>query len=190
MSKKKRIKFKNAYANKKINYKWMIVITIITFFVAILMGYSSLIFMEKVPLFGAIILLLLIVFMGIFFDLLGIAVTAAEETPFNSMAASRVQGAKESIMIIRNAGSVSNFFNDVIGDISGIISGTAATAIILKINEQMTIETTVGSILLGAIVAAITVGGKALGKEIALRYSNFIVYRLGFIVSLFNHRKK
>lgn len=147
---------------------------------AIVLGYFSIVFMEKVSLLGgAVIILLLIVFMGIFFDLLGIAVTAATETPFHSMAASKVKGSKESIMIIRNAGAVANFFNDVIGDIAGIISGSASAAIIVKINETMTVKTVVASILLTSIIAAITVGGKSIGKEIALRHANFIVYKLG-----------
>ncbi len=149
---------------------------------AIVLGYFSIVFMEKVSLLGAVIILLLIVFMGIFFDLLGIAVTAATETPFHSMAASKVKGSKESIMIIRNAGAVANFFNDVIGDIAGIISGSASAAIIVKINETMTVKTVVASILLTSIIAAITVGGKSIGKEIALRHANFIVYKLGSIL--------
>lgn len=43
-------------------------------------------------------------------------------------------------------------------------------------------ETIVGIILTG-LIAAITVGGKAIGKEIALRYANLIVYRLGVLYS-------
>lgn len=165
-------------------------ITSITFFVAILLGYFSLVFMEKVTLFGAILILLVIVFLGIFFDLLGIAVTAAEEISFHSMAAGRVKGAKESIKIIRNAGAVANFFNDVVGDIAGIISGSASAAILIKLNEKLTVESTIASIVITGIIAAITVGGKAFGKEIALRKSNLIVYKLGIIISIFNFSKK
>ncbi len=178
-----KVKFRNMHAHKKFNYLWVIVISIVTFFVAIVLGYASLVMMDKLSLFGAIIILLLIVFMGIFFDLLGIAVTAATETPFHSMAASKVIGAKYSIKIIRNAGAVANFFNDVIGDIAGIISGSATAAIIIKMNETMTLERTLASILLTAMIASITVGGKAIGKEIALRHANYIVYQIGRIVT-------
>lgn len=178
---KPRVKFRNMHTNKKINYHWVITITIITFFVAIVLGYASLVLMNMLSLIGAIIVLLIIVFMGVFFDLLGIAVTAADETPFHSMAASRVNGSKESIMIIRNAGAVANFFNDVIGDIAGIISGSASAAIIIK----MSLDNGIGSsIILTAIIAGITVGGKAVGKEIALRHANYIVYRIGQILTI------
>ncbi len=176
---KPRVKFRNMYNNKKINYNWVITIAIVTFFVAIVLGYISLVMMDLLSLVGAIVTLLVIVFMGIFFDLLGIAVTAADETPFHSMAASKVGGAIESITIIRNAGAVANFFNDVIGDIAGIISGSASAAIILKMNIEGTTGSTTASIVLTAIIAALTVGGKAIGKEVALRHANFIVYKIG-----------
>jgi hypothetical protein len=181
---KTKVKFKNNYSNKKINIMWIVTITIVTLIMAVILGYISLIFMDKVSLPGAIIIVLLIVLLGIFFDLLGIAVTAAEEKPFHSMAASKVKGSKESIIIIRNASIVANFFNDVIGDISGIISGSAVAAILVKINTNISVESTMISIIITGVLAAITVGGKAIGKEIALRHSNLIVYRLGVIYSL------
>ena len=130
---------------------------------------------------SAIIILLIIILIGIFFDILGIAVAAAKETPFHSMASSRVIGARESIIIIRNAGAVANFFNDVIGDISGIISGSVAVAIVIRINKQFSIKSGLVSLLVTALIAAITIGGKALGKEYSLRKSNYIVYKLGII---------
>lgn len=174
-----RVKFRNMYTQKKVNYLWVVTITIITFFVAIVLGYFSLVFMEKVSLVGAVIILFAIVFMGVFFDLLGIAVTAANETPFHSMASAKVHGSVESIKIIRNAGAVANFFNDVIGDIAGIISGSASAAIVVKLMETGDFNMTVASIVLTAIIAGITVGGKSVGKEIALRHANLIVFRLG-----------
>ncbi|VDN45843.1 conserved membrane protein of unknown function [Petrocella atlantisensis] len=187
---KSRVKFRNMYTNKKVNYLWVYVITVITFFVALILGYISLVFMEKVSVIGALFILLFIVFLGVIFDLLGISVTAATETPFHSMSSGKVRGAQEAILIIRNAGSVANFFNDVIGDISGIISGSASAAIIIKLNETMTIKTTASSIILTSIIAAITVGGKAIGKEVALRHANYIVYRLGILLSYIKKRKK
>ncbi len=186
MKKKKyNIKFRQANIHKKTNYKWILTISIITFFTAIVIGYASLVLMDIVDIISAFIILFLIVFLGIFFDAMGIAVTAANETPFHSMASAKVVGAKESIKIIRNASSYANFFNDVIGDIAGIISGSAASAIILKINLDPSISSTLISILLTAVIAAITIGGKGMGKEIAINHANYIVYQLGRIIHLF-----
>lgn len=179
----KKVKFKQQNANRKMNYQWIVTISFITLVIAMLLSYFSLIFMNIVSLTGALILLLVIISLGIFFDLLGIAVTAANETPFHSMAAAKVKGAKESILIIRNASSVANFFNDVIGDIAGIISGSASSAIIIKLLLDSHGKELLSGIILGGLIAAITVGGKAYGKEIALRHSNAIVYRIGILLS-------
>lgn len=179
----KKVKFRQQNINKKINYQWIVTITVITLLTAMFLSYISLIFMEVVSLTGAIAILLVIISIGVFFDLLGIAVTAANETPFHSMAASKVKGAKESIKIIRNASSVANLFNDVIGDIAGIISGSASSAIIIKLLIDSQGTEILLSILLGGSIAALTVGGKAFGKVIAIRHSNAIVYRIGLFIN-------
>lgn len=184
-SKKQHVKFRNLYAHRKINIKWIISITIITFWLALVLGYISIVMMDLVNLGGAVAILFLLILIGVFFDLLGISVTAAEETPFHSMAASKVHGAKESISLIRNAGAVANFFNDVIGDISGIISGAASAAILIKMNLQVSVHSVIYSIILTAFIAAVTVGLKAIGKEIALRNSNRIVYQIGLLINHF-----
>ncbi len=189
MSRKNRIKFRNK-VKRKINYKWIAFITAATFLITIFMAYFSVVFMEQVSALAALFILLIIIFLGIFFDLLGIAVTAADETPFHSMAASNVRGARESIAIIRNAGSVANFCNDVVGDIAGIISGSAAAAIILKLAIDNRLWLSASEILLSALIAALTVGGKAVAKEIAMRNANFIVFQIGKILSFFRRIRR
>lgn len=178
----RRIRFKQQSIYKKVNYRWITTITIVTLCVSMALSYLSLFFMEIVSLFGALVLLFVIIFIGIFFDLLGIAVSSANETPFHSMASNKVKGAKESIFVIRNASSVANLFNDVIGDIAGIISGSATSAIIIKLMLDSKGKELVFSILLGGFVAALTVGGKAFGKVIAFRHSNGIVYMIGLLM--------
>ena len=184
LGRKNRVKFRNK-VKRKVNYKWIAFITAATFGIASAMAYFSVAFMESVSVTVALLILLLIISIGIFFDLLGIAVTAADETPFHSMAASHVGGSKESIQIIRNAGSVANFCNDVVGDIAGIISGSAAAAIIVKLALQDRFWLRTSEILLSAVIAAVTVGGKAVSKEIAMRHANFIVFQIGRLLHFF-----
>lgn len=184
MSRRNRVKFKNK-VKRKVNYKWITFITAATFVIAMLMAYFSVVFMAKVSVVVALFILLLIVSVGIFFDLLGIAVTAANEIPFHSMAASNVKGAKESIQIIRNAGSVANFCNDVVGDIAGIVSGSAAAAIIIKLAIADRFWLSASEILLSGLIAALTVGGKAIAKEVAMRNANFIVFQIGRFLHFF-----
>lgn len=184
MARKNRVKFRSK-VKRKTNWKWIAFITFATFFIAIVMAYFSVLFMSRVSLVVALLILLSIVSIGIFFDLLGIAVTAATEIPFHSMAASNVKGSKESIQLIRNAGSVANFCNDVVGDIAGIISGSAAVAIITKLVITDKFMLNLAEILLAGIIAALTVGGKAIAKEIAISNANLIVFWIGRFLYLF-----
>ena len=60
--------------------------------------------------------------MGIFFDIIGVAVTVANEHEFHAKATKKVKGSKDSIKLIRNAPKVANICADVIGDICGVLS--------------------------------------------------------------------
>lgn len=140
---------------------------------------------------------------GIVFDAIGIAAAAADEKPFHSMASEKVRGARQAIGIIRKADRVSNFCNDVIGDISGIVSGAVAFAVVTQMvlamqNPSSVLQMAI-NVLLTAIVAAVTVGGKALGKSVAIAYANDIVFQVAklfyvldtrFQIKLFDIRKE
>lgn len=167
------------------NNKWIIKISLWTLVIAAIFSVVSTILMNHINLIFAFIILILIIMIGVFFDAVGIAVATADEIPFHSMAANKVRGAKQSIQIVRNASAVSNFFNDVIGDVCGIISGATAAAIIVKLILHFQINKSLMDIILGSIVAALTVGGKAIGKEVAMKNSNYIVYKMGVIMSFF-----
>ncbi|QXM07478.1 hypothetical protein KVH43_11835 [Crassaminicella indica] len=156
--------------------------TIWTFFLATGISFVSESVLRKVHFLIAFFILVTIIFIGILFDLVGIAVASARETPFHSMAANRIKGAKFAVKLVRNAGPVANFCNDVIGDICGIVSGAAAAMIILQFSKANNIHTPFLSIALSGFVASITVGGKALGKEIALKKSKEIVFYVGKIL--------
>ena len=147
--------------------------------------------LERANSITAFFILLVIILIGIIFDIVGVAVTSAEEAPFHAMASKKYYGAKHSIKLIRNANRVSNFCNDVVGDICGIISGTASTLILVRIarGKSELAESLLGLVISG-MVAALTVGGKAMGKTIAISNSNYIIYKLGVILQLFTDRKR
>ncbi|MCT4565267.1 MAG: hypothetical protein N4A68_13260 [Maledivibacter sp.] len=161
------------------NIKWVVNITIITFILAVFMSSASEALLRNTTISVAFMILIIIVFIGIVSDLIGIAVATADEKPFHSMAAQKIDAAKYAIKLIKNAGPVSNFCNDVIGDIAGIISGAAGAIILVQVSRIYSgINTVYYSFILSGVVAAITVGGKALGKEIALKKSKEIVYKV------------
>ena len=157
---------------------WIVKITIWTFFLAVLFTLLSQNLLGKVGLFTAFLILFFIIFLGIIFDIIGVATTVASIPPLNAKAAKRVIGAKQALFFVRNSERVASFCCDVIGDISGIVSGSAATVIIISIFQQ---NGYLQGILLTSVVAAITVGGKAIGKTVAMKRSADIMIFVGKI---------
>lgn len=93
-------------------------------------------------------------------------------------------GAKESIVIVRNADRFASFCNDVIGDIAGIVSGTAAALVVTQLVDVFNTGRPTLSIVLTSIVAALTVGGKAFGKTLAMTKSTQIILFAGKLAFL------
>jgi hypothetical protein len=168
-------------SSKKGNVAWVIFIPIISFIISVLLTIVSSDLLKEANLVTAFIVILIIIFVNIIFDIIGTAVTAAEEAPFHAMASRKMYGAKQSIKLLRNADKVSNVCNDVVGDICGIISGAAGAYIVIRIvGDQDGI--TVVELAVTGMITALTVGGKALGKSIALNNSNYIIYKVSVIV--------
>ena len=126
----------------------------------------------------AIIILIVTIFIGIIFDIVGLAVTVAKEEELHAKASKKVRGAKKSIKLIRNSNMVSNICADVVGDVCGVISGSMAALITMKITEKFGIEFNI-QFIISAIVASLTVRGKAIGKGVAKRNSTKIVHMFG-----------
>ncbi|MDO4744062.1 MAG: hypothetical protein Q4A86_01610 [Clostridia bacterium] len=182
---KQKIKFKPS-TTKTTDKSWVVKTIAITFTMSALFSILSSGVMEMVNVWIAMLILGVIVLTGILFDIIGIAVTTADEAPFHSMATKRVKHANRAIVLIKSKDKVSNFCNDVIGDICGIISGSASTAVaayIIKISPG--INSFLLSLMLTSFVAALTVGGKAMGKSVAIKHSNTIVYMAARTIALF-----
>ncbi len=177
------------YLQRKKYFRWTLISTLITFFLSYTINLISEVSIEGAPNIVAICVLLFIIFIGVIFDMVGTAVTAADEAPFHSMATHRVKGANIGIMLVRNAERVSNICNDVIGDICGIVSGSTTAVLVshILIFEK-------GNLLFGiaitAAVASLTVGGKAFGKGIALSRANDVVYAVAKALSVFEKDAK
>lgn len=130
--------------------------------------------------------LLIFVLLGIVFDMVGVAVTAADSAPFHAMASHKEKGGKEAIWLINNAERVSSICNDVVGDICGIISGTTAAVIVLLLQKSFSISNTMASIIITALISGITIGGKALGKSTAIKQSTKVVTAAAKFLSFFH----
>lgn len=184
---KEKVKIKirsNNVGNRKVSYRWVVTIIIWTFFISCMMQTLQAGLMSKVNLVWAFVILIGFVSVGIVFDIIGVSVTAASEVPFHSLCSRKVRGAKEAVRLIRNADKVGNFCNDVIGDIAGIISGSAAGAIVAMLHVMAPASDEFFlSVILAGLVAALTVGGKAFGKGIAILNCNSIIFTVGKLVS-------
>lgn len=162
---------------ERYNFKWVVTVTIWTFVLAVGISVSSEVVLNNAQVSFAIIILIVIISIGVLADIVGIAVTFASEKPFHAMAADKVEGAKYAIKLLKNAGPVSNFCNDVIGDICGILSGVAGASIIINLETlPFSMSRSLLTIILSGLVAAFTVGGKAIGKSIAINSAHVIVF--------------
>ncbi len=188
-----RSKKNNKITKKNSNVRWIVTIFIVSVVISSAISFLSSSVMEDAGIVEAFIVLLIIVLLGIVFDIIGVAVMSAGEKPFHSMAAKKVPGAAEALILLRNAEKVSSFCNDVVGDICGVVSGSASAVIAVKALSNLGTDA-VGQLVMSALVAGLTIAGKACGKNIAMRESTQIVHLVSkpiyYIKSLFCYKKK
>ena len=159
---------------------WFVEVFIITFALSICFSYISTYGVSNLNLVSSIIILIAVIAVGIVFDIVGVAVTVAKEHEFHAKATKKVDGAKVSIKLIKNSTRVANICADVIGDVCGVLSGAISAMISAKITEKTGANL---QFIISAIVASITVGGKAIGKELANKESTQIVHFVGIILN-------
>lgn len=171
--------------------RWVVTIFLVTIFVSALISLASEEIIKKSGLLVSFVILMVIVLIGIVFDVIGVAVTSADESPFHSMAARKVPGAQEAIRLLRSAERVSSICNDVVGDICGVISGSAAATISAQLLAKFSFSwPTLVALLMSAFVSGLTVGGKAIGKSFAVNSSTQIVHFAGKVISFFTCKKR
>lgn len=138
------------------------------------------------------LIIFVLIAIAVISDMIGVAVTACSIEPFTAMASRKVKGAKEALILLKNAEKVSSLCNDVLGDICGIVSGAAGASIVTRITINMT--SNAGVILVGALlssfIAALTIFSKALGKKYSIDNCNKITLLVGKILSPFFGKDK
>ena len=141
------------------DFRWIALIFLVTVLISALMSFVSSNLLEGAGLILSFVVLICIVLTGILFDIIGVAVTACPDAPF---------------------------CNDVIGDICGVISGSAAAVI----SARVLLLSKSGSeifitLLLSAVVSGVTVGGKACGKSLAMNSSTAVVRTAAKVLCFF-----
>lgn len=166
----------------KTNSRWFVKIILISMCVSMAFTFASSEILGSAGYVMAFLVLAVFILLGISFDIIGVAVTAASTAPFHSMAAHKERGAVEALRLIRNAEKVSSVCNDVVGDIAGIISGTTSALIVAKLMTDLSTQNILIQLGVSALVTGATVGGKAVGKTVAMSNSTRIVLGVGKLI--------
>lgn len=178
------MKEKKSQEDKKQNHaRFVLRIFLLSLALSAVLSLFSSVAMEGAGLVTAVCVLLLFVALGIAFDIIGVAVTAADPKPFHSMASHRTKGAKESLKLIADADKVASFCNDVVGDICGIVSGSTAAVIVVHLQRSFTLQSVILSTAVTALISGLTIGGKAIGKQVAMKKSKKVVYFVGRLIA-------
>lgn len=179
MSKRKKEKRKSS------NISWIIKITIAAFLISFVFSFASEVILKNVGLVVGILVLLIFILIGVIFDMIGVAITSADMTPFNAMGAKKIKGASVAVSFIKNADKLSSFCNDVVGDICGIISGSATAVVAVLVSNSLNIPLLISTLTVTSVTAALTIGGKAIGKGMAIKNNTAILYTFAKVVSIF-----
>lgn len=180
---------KKPVAKKYVDIKWVITITVLAFLISLVFSLVTELTMPNANIIIASLIIFLFIFLGMIFDMIGVAVAVADIDTFNSMAAKKVKGAKLAVILIKNASKTASFCNDVVGDICGVVSGSAGIALATIIAKTYDINIFIPTLIITALIAALTIGSKALGKSTAMNKSTVILFRFSKIISIF-YRKK
>ena len=158
---------------------------VLSFVLAVFVNWGSSLALNRVHAVIAILVVLLLVAVGVVFDILGTSVTAAELPPLNSMAAKKVPGARQAIWLVRNADAVANFCNDVVGDVAGAVTGAAGATVALRLSLILQggpwVQQLLSLVIIG-VISGLTVGGKAAGKTVAIEQATAVVMAAGRII--------
>ncbi|MFQ6752364.1 MAG: hypothetical protein ACLRFL_02215 [Clostridia bacterium] len=169
---------------------WPIIVLVLAFVLSFSFSILSEVALNNASIIIAVIVIFVFVILSILFDMVGLAVASCSLEPFTAMAARKVKGSKQAISLIKNADKVSSVCNDVIGDICGILSGAAGATIVAQIaiasNGGM-VEVLIAS-LVSAIIAALTIWGKASFKRLAINHCTGITLGLAKVINFFTRK--
>ena len=168
-----------------VDFGFIAKLSLVAFIISLSFSFLGETIIPNVHIAISFVLLIFFILLGILFDVIGVSVTVADIKVFNSMAAKKVKGASLAVKLIKNSDKVSSFLNDVIGDICGIVSGSTGATIAILTSKQFNINLLLVTLIMTAVVSTLTIGGKAIGKSIAINKCDAILYRFVKLLSIF-----
>ncbi len=169
----------------KNNINWVYRVFLLSFILSIVFSSISTITANAFNNIVLLIIILLVITIGIIFDMIGVSALTSNEANLHAKAAKKIKGAKEAIKLVKNSTKIASICNDVIGDICGIVSGSLGAVLTINLVNKYNINPTLITVLITAIISSLTVGFKALFKDIATKKSDSIILIVGKIKSVF-----
>ena len=174
---------------KKTNYKWLVRVVLISVVASMVFTVASSEIIGHAGYAVALVTLALFIAIGVAFDIIGVAVTAAQEAPFHAMAAHRERGASDALKLIKNADRTASICNDVVGDVTGIVSGSTAALLAARLIEGLGSDGLLFPLLISGVVTGLMICGKAVGKTFAINHSTAILAGVGKFIHVLRFRK-
>lgn len=169
----------------KNNVNWIYKVFLLSFILSMFFSGISSVIADSFNNVILVIITLVVIVIGIIFDMIGVAVLTSNEANLHAKASKKIKGAKEAISLLKNSTKVASVCNDVIGDICGIVSGSLGTVLTLEITSYFNLSATLTTIIITAVISALTVGLKAVFKNVATTNSDDIIFMVGKIISFF-----
>ncbi|MBR2974655.1 MAG: hypothetical protein IKC47_02795 [Clostridia bacterium] len=182
---------KSKEKRKKKRNLWPLKALLISFVLSAVVNFGSELILTDTKLWISILITVVIVLVGVFFDIIGTATTSCDIQPFLAMASRKVRGAKTAVSLAKKADAVSSVCNDIVGDICGIVSGGCASTIVLAILSTALSPGTMDlwlSVLVYTVISTLTISLKAVGKGYAVKNANKIVFATAKVLCLFNKK--
>lgn len=177
---------------KRHKYAWLvwgISVFLLSFALTVVFSFLTEIAIKDSPSFVCILVLLVLLVMNISCDVLANAIISCKQEAFHAMASNKIRGAKRAVVFCRNASKLGSVFADVIGDICGIVSGAAGAALVIHVSVAGTTGELIASIMISAAIGALTVGGKAIFKHVAITFNKQIVFGFAKFTTFFKREK-
>ena len=181
--------FKKKKKNKKLKkYAWLIwgiSVFFLSFALTVVFSFLTEVAVKDSEAFVCVLVLFILLILNITCDVLANAIMSCSPEAYHAMASKKIKGAKRAVTFCRNASKLSSIFADVIGDICGIVSGAAGAALVVHMASAGSTGKLIASILISAVIGALTVGGKALFKHFAVTFNRQIVFGFARFTTFF-----
>lgn len=174
----------------KKNTKWLIQIFFTTLGLSVLFALIAELMLKDASLGLALILVMLLMFGNIFFDVIGMAITVCNIKPLLELQKKQRREALIAIKLVKNADKVSSICSDVVGDICSILCGAGGVTIAIILIECFPgLNSLLISLLVNAIIASVTIAAKAIGKAYAINNPTKVVMWVAKNLSFFYKKR-